>query len=92
MFIWKEPKLEEKPGVYFNRQLWATFRENRAGVILAREGILNPERIMWGSDSPHTEGTFPHSREAIARDFAGVPEALVHKIVVSNVAQLYGLS
>jgi len=32
------------------------------------------------------------SREAIARDFAGVPEARVHKIVVGNAARLYGLS
>jgi uncharacterized protein len=88
---WMEPKLDEKPSVYFNRQFWATFEEDRAGVILAREGILNPDRIMWGSDYPHTEGTFPHSREAIARDFAGVPEALVHKLVVSNAAELYGL-
>jgi predicted TIM-barrel fold metal-dependent hydrolase len=87
-----EPKLEEKPSFYFNRQFWATFEEDRAGVILAREGILNSDRIMWGSDYPHTEGTFPHSREAIARDFAGVPEALVHKLVVSNAAELYGLS
>jgi predicted TIM-barrel fold metal-dependent hydrolase len=87
-----EPKLEEKPSVYFNRQFWATLEEDRAGVILAREGILNSDRIMWGSDYPHTEGTFPHSREAIARDFAGVPEALVHKLVVSNAAELYGLS
>ena len=52
---------------------------------------MNPDRIMWGSDYPHTEGTFPHSREAIVRDFAGIPEALVHKIVVSNAAELYDL-
>jgi len=89
---WMEPRLEEAPSFYFNRQFWATFEEDRAGVVLAREGILNIDRLMWGSDYPHTEGTFPHSREAIAKDFAGVPEAQVYKLVVGNAVNLYGLS
>jgi uncharacterized protein len=87
-----EPKLEERPGFYFDRQFWATFEEDRAGVVLAREGVLNADRVMWGSDYPHTEGTFPHSREAIAKDFAGVPEAMVYKLVAGNAASLYGLA
>lgn len=89
---WMEPQLEEAPSFYFNRQFWATFEEDRAGVVLAREGVLPIDRIMWGSDYPHTEGTFPHSREAIARDFAGLPEADVYKIVAGNAAALYDLS
>ena len=28
---------------------------------------------MWGSDYPHFDSTFPKSREAIARNFEGVP-------------------
>jgi predicted TIM-barrel fold metal-dependent hydrolase len=89
---WMEPKLEEKPSFYFDRQFWATFEEDRGGVVLAREGILNIDRMMWGSDYPHTEGTFPHSREAIARDFAGLSETQVYKLVAGNAAHLYGLS
>jgi predicted TIM-barrel fold metal-dependent hydrolase len=85
---WME--LPERPGVYFHRQFWATFETDRAG-LLTRE-LLNVEHLMWGSDYPHTEGTFPRSREQIAKDFAGVPEAEVYKIVVDNAARLYGLS
>ena len=33
---WMEPKLEEKPSFYFNRQFWATFEEDRAGVVLSQ--------------------------------------------------------
>ena len=88
---WMEPKLEEAPSFYFNRQFWATFEEDRAGVVLAREGILNIDRAMWGADYPHTEGTFPHSQEAIARDFAGLSEAMVYKLVAGNAARLYSL-
>ena len=87
---WMEPKVDEPPSSYFKRQFWATFEDDRAGV-LTRE-LIGVERLMWGSDYPHTEGTFPHSREQIAKDFAGIPEAEVSQMVVGNAARLYGLT
>jgi hypothetical protein len=47
---------------------------------------------MWGADYPHTEGTFPRSREQVAKDFAGIAEVEVGKMVRNNCAQLYGLA
>jgi predicted TIM-barrel fold metal-dependent hydrolase len=46
---------------------------------------------MWGSDYPHTEGTFPNSRERITKDFAGVPADQVRKLTANNAAGLYGI-
>ncbi|MGH7963379.1 MAG: amidohydrolase family protein, partial [Candidatus Binatia bacterium] len=86
---WLEPRLEERPSAYFHRQFWATFEDDRPG-LLTRE-MLNVDHLMWGSDYPHTEGTWPRSKEQIARDFAGVPEGEVRKMVVENAAQLYGI-
>ena len=86
---WMEPRLDEAPSTYFKRQFWATFEDDRAG-ILTRE-LLGADRLMWGSDYPHTEGTFPHSQQQITQDFAGVPESEVHQMVVSNAAGLYGI-
>ncbi len=87
---WMEPKLDEAPSTYFKRQFWATFEDDRAG-ILTRE-LVGVDRLMWGSDYPHTEGTFPYSQEQIMRDFMGVPEAEVYQMVTGNAAQLYGLA
>lgn len=87
---WMEPKVNEAPSFYFRRQFWATFEDDRAGV-LTRE-LIGVDRLMWGSDYPHTEGTFPYSREQVARDFAGIPEAEVYQMVAGNAARLYGLS
>jgi len=87
---WMAPDLEEPPSFYFHRQFWATFEDDRPG-ILTRE-LLNVERLMWGSDYPHTEGTFPHSREQVVKDFVGVPEAEMHNMVANNAARLYGLT
>ncbi len=88
--LWMEPKLDEAPSTYFKRQFWATFEDDRAG-ILTRE-LVGVDRLMWGSDYPHTEGTFPYSQEQIMRDFMGVPEAEVYQMVTGNAAQLYGLA
>ncbi|HTT75431.1 MAG TPA: amidohydrolase family protein [Candidatus Binataceae bacterium] len=85
-----EPKVDEAPSAYFKRQFWATFEDDRAG-ILTRE-LIGVDRLMWGSDYPHTEGTFPRSREQVANDFVGVPDAEVYKMVVGNAARPYGVA
>jgi predicted TIM-barrel fold metal-dependent hydrolase len=45
--------------------------------------------MMWGSDYPHSESTFPKSREILAQILAGVPPADQAKIVGQNAARLY---
>jgi predicted TIM-barrel fold metal-dependent hydrolase len=86
---WMEPKVDEPPSFYFGRRFWATFEDDRAGV-LTRE-LVGVDRLMWGSDYPHTEGTFPHSQEQIMKDFRGVSEAEVQQMVAGNAARLYGV-
>jgi len=86
---WIEPHLDEPPSFYCKRQFYFTFEDDRAGLLT--RPLLNVDHLMWGSDYPHTEGTFPRSREQIARDFAELPEAETHKLVVDNAAHLYGL-
>lgn len=85
---WLEPKLDEPPSFYFKRNFWVTFEDDRAG-ILTRE-MLNVDQLLWGSDYPHTEGIWPRSRQAVAKDFAGVPDEETDKIVALNCARLFG--
>jgi hypothetical protein len=47
-------------------------------------------RIMWGSDYPHTEGSFPHSREALRAAFATAPEAEVRAMAGATATGVYG--
>lgn len=53
-------------------------------------GLLDVNRLMWGSDYPHVEGVWPRSRQQIAHDFAGVPAEEVDRIVALNRARLFG--
>ena len=87
---WLQPHLDEKPSAYFHRQFWATFEDDRAGLLTRH--LLNVDHLMWGSDYPHTEGTFPRSQQQIAQDFSDLPAVEVRKIVVENAAKLYGLT
>jgi predicted TIM-barrel fold metal-dependent hydrolase len=86
---WMQPKLDESPSTYFKRQFWATFEDDRPGVLTRH--LLGVDRLMWGSDYPHTEGTFPFSIQRISQDFAGVPEAETRLMTHDNAAHLYGI-
>ena len=70
-------------------QFWATFEDDRAGV-LTRE-LIGVDRIMWGSDYPHTDGIWPESSKYIEEQFAGLPADVVHKITCENAAKFYRL-
>jgi predicted TIM-barrel fold metal-dependent hydrolase len=81
--------IAEPPSTYFRRQVRATFQEDRVGIQL-RDSI-GVECLMWASDFPHSDSTWPHSRDVVARDFAGVPRADLERIAGGNCAELYGL-
>ena len=35
--------------------------------------VIGVDRLMWGSDYPHSESTFPRSREVLSEILEGVP-------------------
>jgi predicted TIM-barrel fold metal-dependent hydrolase len=46
---------------------------------------------MWGSDYPHFDSTWPHSQQAIERNFKGVPEDEMELILGGNMIRVYNL-
>jgi predicted TIM-barrel fold metal-dependent hydrolase len=46
--------------------------------------------IMWGSDFPHPEGTYPHTRESLRLSFSDVPPDELRMILGGNAARIYG--
>jgi predicted TIM-barrel fold metal-dependent hydrolase len=83
-----EARLMMSPREYFKRQLYATFINDPYGI--AHRDEIGVENIMWSSDFPHSATFWPHSREKIEKDFAGVSEEDKRKIVSENAAKLYG--
>jgi predicted TIM-barrel fold metal-dependent hydrolase len=80
--------LSLKPSEYFARncRIGASFL--RPAEVANRDQI-GVDAIMWGSDYPHTEGTFPHTREALRWTFAEVPSVEVARMLAGNAAALY---
>lgn len=50
-------------------------------------GVRN---LMWGTDYPHMEGTWPNTRLALRNTFAGVPEDDTRLILGENAVRVYG--
>jgi len=86
--MWTRPILELNPSEYFKRQGHVTFSDDPPALRL--RDITGDETLLWGSDYPHDEGTFPHSHEVVDRIFEGVPEDATRKILYENSANLYG--
>jgi len=88
--MWIRPRLEMKPSEFFRRQGGITFTDDP--VALRCLDLIGAETLLWGSDYPHDEGSFPHSQAVITRTFADIGEADKRKIVFDNAQRLYGFS
>jgi len=83
-------RLPLPPSAYFKRQIWATFQKDFHGVRAMAE--IAPDRVMWGSDYPHRDGTWPFSQKAIEEQFRGIDETTKKKMLWDNVRALYRIS
>src|SRR5437867_1534287 len=88
--FWTKSIITEPPSVYWYRQGHATFIEDHPGVKLRHEAGL--ENILWSSDYPHSDSTWPRSREAVAEQFADVAAEERRKVVSGNAARLYKIA
>lgn len=82
-------KMSLTPSEYFQRQchLGASFLPPRECDLRHKIGI---DKIMWGSDYPHLEGSYPYTREHLRLSFDKVPEAEIQQMLAINAAELYG--
>ncbi len=82
-------KLSLKPSEYFARQchIGASFLPPRECEMRYQVGV---DQIMWGTDYPHVEGSYPYTRELLRLTFAGVDPDEIQQIVAGNAARLYG--
>jgi predicted TIM-barrel fold metal-dependent hydrolase len=85
--FWTESPLPEPPSFYMAQNVFGSFINDRAGILM--RDMPGAGNIMWSSDYPHSETTYPNSAAVIARDFAGVPDAAVHEIICSRAKALF---
>lgn len=79
----------EPPSTYYHRQIHSCFFKDAVGVGLLEH--VGEDNVMFETDYPHQDGTWPRSLEAAAEQFGHLDEALVTKIARGNAIRLLGL-
>jgi len=89
IFAQLRDELPRRPSEYWQRQcfLGASFAYRREVEMRREIGI---DKIMWGSDYPHAEGTWPHTREWLRDAFSGLPADEIGAMLGGNAARVYG--
>ena len=82
-------KISMLPSEIFARQVFTTYEDEQLGVeLIPRIGVGN---VMWASDYPHGDSTWPHSRKALAESsLARHGSEILRKVTCENAAGLYG--
>ena len=82
--------LPRPPRDYVAEQVWigASFPAPSDAAVIAEIGV---DRVMWGSDYPHDEGTQPDTTAALRRSFHDWGPADVATVLAGTAATVYGV-
>jgi predicted TIM-barrel fold metal-dependent hydrolase len=84
---WVRPLLEERPSFYIGRQIHATFQDDPSALTnISRTGVAP---LLWGSDYPHGESTYPHSRATVQKLVGDLSPEDAAAIVGGTCAKLF---
>jgi len=82
-------KIGMLPSEIFARQVYTTYEDEKLGVELIPR--IGADNVMWASDYPHGDSTWPHSRKALAESsLAKHGPEILRKVTCENAARVYG--
>jgi predicted TIM-barrel fold metal-dependent hydrolase len=82
--FWTESPLKSPPSFYMDQNVYGSFIDEVVG--LRNFDLPGGKNIMWSSDYPHSETTYPNSKDVIDRIFTGVPESAL-KAILGGIAK-----
>ena len=77
-----------RPSDVIKRNVYHTFMRDRSGI--ATRHLIGVSHIMWSSDYPHGDSTWPESQEMIDSIMGDVPAEERHAMLAGNAAEMYG--
>ncbi|MAS40480.1 MAG: amidohydrolase [Porticoccaceae bacterium] len=85
----KCPPLEKMPSEYFQSNIYLTFQDD--WTAFRHRDEMNPRRLMWANDFPHSDSTWPWSQEILAEHTRDMSEEEKDWILHDNVVECYNL-
>ena len=86
---WYRYKEDMIPSDYFHRNVFLGFQEDALGI--SQRDIIGVDQLLWGSDYPHIESTFPRTRQILEDILADCTEEEKAKIAGGNATRIYHL-
>ncbi len=84
------PDMRLRPSEYFARQCWISFEVDEQ-TLPALVPFIGENRIVWGSDYPHHDATFPGAVDALRKTIAPLAASVQARILGANGSDLYRL-
>ncbi|WP_030264691.1 amidohydrolase family protein [Streptomyces violens] len=81
--------LKRSPHEYLDRQVFVCAAAPRRRELAQRYEI-GVDNILWGSDFPHPEGTWPHTGEWLRRAFHDIPVGETRRMLGESAAEVFG--
>ncbi len=87
--FWTKSTLKDLPSNYFRRQMYATFLVDDTGIDAL--DAIGSKNVMWESDYPHTDTTWPNSKQIIEEHLGHLDAGVRHQVLAGNAQRVYGL-
>ena len=95
--VWEENRgwggvsdlVSERPSTYYYRQIYGCFFDDVYGLENVEKCGVN--NICFETDYPHSDSTWPHSKEVGQKLMADLPDDIVYKLVRGNAIEMLGL-
>jgi predicted TIM-barrel fold metal-dependent hydrolase len=84
----EDQRLPKLPSEYFQQNIWVT-ASFMAPAECKKRHRIGVDKVMWASDYPHDEGTYPYSEQSLRNTFHDVPENEARMMLSENAARIY---
>ena len=95
--VWEENRgwggvsdiVKEPPSTYYYQSIYACFFADQYGLENIEK--VGPNNVCFETDYPHSDSTWPHSREVAMKMMDGLSDDIVYKLVRGNAIRLMDL-
>jgi len=81
--------LEKMPSDYLNDHVWLTFQDDWVAFKVAN--LMNPKKLVWANDFPHSDATWPWSQELLEKHASDLSPEQARMIMRDNIIECYNL-